>query len=493
MDQHSGLYEQLLEYGNGDHLPMHMPGHKRNRKLCAMENPYGWDITEIDGFDDLHEPEGILKEGMEAAAQLYGSDHCWYLINGSTAGILSGIASAVKTGDMILMARNCHKSVYHAVLLNQLEPVYLHPAADPGSGILTGIEPLEVEAALKQWTDPRTGESRIRLVVITSPTYEGILSDVQTIACICHAHGVPLIVDEAHGAHLSSGHLYGSCFPEGAISCGADLVVQSLHKTLPAFTQTGLIHQQGSLIDPDRVKHFLDIYQTSSPSYILMAGIDRCIRMMREDSRRIMGDWAEGLRLWYRRTAELRCLRVITLDSCERFFAWDPSKLVISTRGSGHTGRELMDVLREKYRIELEMASADYVIAMTGAGDTVETLTRFADAICEIDMGWSRTAPEDRLQIPAPDWQAFREETELLPCSADRLRGRRIPLDRSAEGEIALEYVYAYPPGIPVLVPGEKITDQALRVIEAYEKAGIPMRGYSDTESHRIRATSIDC
>ena len=471
------LYDQLTAYGQSDAYPMHMPGHKRNTEKFSMKDPYGWDITEIDGFDDLHEPEGILAEGMRRAAELYGAAESWYLINGSTAGILAGISACTRPGDRVLMARNCHKSVYHAVALNQLTPVYLHPAVDPVSGILASIDPIDVELAL--------ASHEISLVVLTSPTYEGILSDIQMIAAICHRRGVPLLVDEAHGAHLSSGKLYTSCFPEGAVSCGADLVVQSLHKTLPALTQTGLIHRQGSLVSGARVKHALDIYQTSSPSYILMAGIDRCVRWMETDGSRLLGSWAERLRYFYRRMDGLHSLSVVTLDTCERFFAWDPSKLVISTRGTGHTGRELMEILRREYRLELEMASGDYVIAMTGAGDTEEGIQRFADAVLAIDAAWSRQDAADGKPIDV--WGQFCEKVYCTPSQAEPWAGEYIPLAAEALGKISLEFVYAYPPGIPVLVPGEEVTECVLHVIEAYEKAGIPMRGYERQTSHELR------
>lgn len=484
MRETGGLYEKLCAYGESEIYPMHMPGHKRNTRQNFMENPYGWDITEVEGFDDLHEPEGVLRDSMAAAAALYGADHSWFLINGSTAGILSGIAACTRFGDGILMARNCHKSVYHACVLNRLQPEYLYPAADPETGILMSIDPIDVDAALRR---DREQERKIALVVITSPTYEGVLSDIQTIAGICHSYGVPLLVDEAHGAHLSSGKLYGSCFPEGAVSCGADLVVQSLHKTLPALTQTGLIHHCGTLVDSKRVKHCLDIYQTSSPSYILMASIDRCIRMLQEGSRQILGDWGNHLREFYRLGDELQCMKLFTMDSCERIFAWDPSKLVISVKGSGHTGPELMSILREEYHIELEMASVDYVIAMTGAGDTGEGIRRFADALRFIDERWGAQTQKTKRETASLNWQLFREVRHFTPCEADSMDGVNVDLGKAALGRTVLEFVFAYPPGIPILVPGEIVTETVLEVVNAYEQSGIPMRGYADTEGHKIR------
>ena len=229
------LYNRLERYGDSDFYGMHMPGHKRNRGLIRNRIPYELDITEIDGFDDLHHAEGILKEAEARAAWLYKADRTHFLVNGSTVGILSAILGSTKKGDKILVARNCHKSVYHGIYLNELEPVYIYPAYEK-SGINGEISPDEVEKILER-------ERGIRAVMIVSPTYDGVVSDVREIARIVHRYGIPLIVDEAHGAHFGF-HPY---FPENANTKGADVVIHSVHKTLPALTQTALIHLNGTI------------------------------------------------------------------------------------------------------------------------------------------------------------------------------------------------------------------------------------------------------
>ena len=236
------LLERLSTYAASDAYPFHMPGHKRQVKMgiTSVPNPFSVDITEIDGFDNLHHAEDILKESMNSAAAVYGADRSWYLVNGSTCGILAAIAAAVKPGEKILMARNSHKSAYHAVILNQLEPVYLYPEEVPEFQIPGGIEPEQVERALLEHPE-------IRAVFVTSPTYEGIVSDIQGIAATAHRHGAALIVDEAHGAHLPFGD--GNYFPDGALQEGADLVIQSLHKTLPSLTQTAILHLKSQILE----------------------------------------------------------------------------------------------------------------------------------------------------------------------------------------------------------------------------------------------------
>ena len=222
------LLEKLQEYRAEDMYPFHMPGHKR--KPLPFPNPYSIDITEIDGFDNLHHAEGILKEAQERAADLYGSKECFYLVNGSTCGLLAAICAATKKRDKVLVARNCHKAVYHALYLNELQAEYIYPVITK-SGIQGQIEPEQVKKALLLNPD-------IAAVILTSPTYEGVVSDINAIAGIAHERGIPLIVDEAHGAHLG----FGAGFPENAVRQGADAVIMSLHKTLPSFTQTALLH-----------------------------------------------------------------------------------------------------------------------------------------------------------------------------------------------------------------------------------------------------------
>ena len=257
----SELFEKLKEYADSDYLPMHMPGHKRC--LGEIGNPFFIDITEISGFDNLHHAKGLLLEAQERAAKLYHSSETHYLVNGSTAGILSAVSGCTSFGGSILLARNSHKSAYHAAFLRGLSIRYLYPQSKGNMGINGAIFPEDVENALKN--DPY-----IQAVMITSPTYDGVVSDVKGIVQAAHSHGIPLIVDEAHGAHFP----FSDHFPQDSVSCGADVVIHSLHKTLPTLTQTALIHLNGSLTDRNKIRKYLTVYQTSSPSYVLMASLD---------------------------------------------------------------------------------------------------------------------------------------------------------------------------------------------------------------------------
>ena len=354
------LYDALLAYGKSDVYPFHMPGHKR--QVEDFENPFLIDITEIDGFDNLHHPEGILKEAQERAAEVYGSRSTYFLVNGSTCGILSAVSALVRPGGEIGLARNCHKASYHACYLGDLVIHSLYPQWEPKFGINGGILPEDVEKLLKDY--PKT-----QAVLITSPTYDGAVSDVKRIAEICHAHGIPLIVDEAHGAHL------GFCpyFPESALKLGADVVIQSFHKTLPSFTQTAVLHvSKSARVDEDRIRRFLGIYQSSSPSYIFMAAMDRCVEFLKNEGKERFEAFAARLEDFY---AFIRGLERIRIPGYEirgdyGIFDFDRSKILLVP--DAHGGEWLAEELRKKDHLELEMAAGGYGLALTSVMDTEE-------------------------------------------------------------------------------------------------------------------------
>ncbi|MCR5753247.1 MAG: aminotransferase class I/II-fold pyridoxal phosphate-dependent enzyme, partial [Acetatifactor sp.] len=271
------LYETLDEYSKTDTYPYHMPGHKRRIFGEMPLDIARLDITEIPGFDNLHHPEDILKKMMQRAAKLYGADETFYLVNGSTSGILSAISAAIPFGGHLLMTRNCHKSAYHAAYLRQLKLSYIYPSLIANAEIAEAVTPEEVEEALKKHPDADG-------VLIVSPTYEGRVADVRRIADIVHRRAIPLIVDEAHGAHLGWDQSLGC----NSIQAGADLVIHSVHKTLPAMTQTALIHVRGELVQREILKRYLQIYQTSSPSYVLMASIENALNIMEREGQTLL-------------------------------------------------------------------------------------------------------------------------------------------------------------------------------------------------------------
>lgn len=474
------LYKRLKDYSDSDYYGFHMPGHKRNGRFLEELPGCRIDITEIDGFDDLHHAQGILREAQERAAHLFGAGETHFLINGSTVGILSGILGVTNRGDRILVARNCHKSVYHAICMNELDPVYLYPGFNKKLQLNMEISVQDVRKALEE-------DSQIRAVVIVSPTYDGVVSDVQAIAQAAHEKGVPLIVDEAHGAHFGF-HPY---FPENSNAFGADVVIHSVHKTLPALTQTALLHMNGSLVNRRRIKDYLHMLQSSSPSYLLMAGMDSCIYMLETGRKEMFSSYTALLRETRQRLESLKRLRMICT---ERF---DNSKLIISVKNTDMNGKELYDLLLKRYHLQMEMAAGTYVLAMTSVGDTPEGLNRLIRALFEVDGELDDRMKEKQTGRGGPI--SGREEGSLFPTLAGRARlpevcrifeakrmldepegtyGKKIrAAQEKSAGGIALEYAYLYPPGIPLIVPGELITEEAARLLGEYRQAGYRIEG----------------
>lgn len=477
------LLEQLEQYGSSDYYPLHMPGHKRH--ISHFGDPFAIDITEIDGFDNLHHAQGILLEAQKRAAQLYGAEESFYLVNGSTCGILAAVSAATQRGDTVLMARNCHKAVYHAVFLNGLHAEYLYPEADMERGINGSILPEQVRRALEGQE-----AQRISAVVITSPTYDGVVSDIRRIAAEVHRAGAVLIVDEAHGAHFPM-HEY---FPETSLACGADLVINSLHKTMPALTQSALLHVQGSRIDRERLRQYLGIYQTSSPSYVLMAAMDRCVRLMQDRGEELFAVFTERLEKMRLELGKMKRLYLVTGKESElSAFDYDRSKVLISTERCVYSGRELAEILRDKYHLEVEMDAPEYVTAIMTVSDTQEGFDRLTRALLEVDRELTETPKTMRkIKQQGHRWiktlRSLPKNKEVMTIEAAANSEAHAVWLRESAGCISAEFVYLYPPGIPLLVPGEQITQELLEEFSYYRKCGFELQGLADYAGEKIKA-----
>ena len=433
------LQSQLAQYAAGDLYPLHMPGHKR--RLCpAPDLPAAWDMTEVEGVDDLHSAQGILKEAMDRTARLHGAERTWYLVNGSTCGLLAGIRALAPAHSQVLVARNCHKAVYHAIELGNLRAHWLTPPVLSPFGVYGSLSPEAVEEAFQACPEAVC-------VVLTSPTYEGVLSDIAGIAAVCHAHGAALLVDEAHGAHLG---LFPD-WPDSAVHLGADLVVQSAHKTLPSLTQTALLHLgKGSRADPEEVERQLGIFETSSPSYPLLASLDGCTGFCTAEGGKAFAAWREALRKFDGIVESLRHFQVLGHGgTAPEIFDFDPSKLPVCTAGTGETGVSLAETLRKRFRFETEMACGNITLAMTSPADTETALCRFGEALRTLDAEHT-SCPAQTPILPPPAGRPVCTigEAVLRPAEA-------VPLAEAA-GRVSAEYVWAYPPGVPLIAPGEQ-------------------------------------
>lgn len=481
-----GLFKELKEYGESDYYPFHMPGHKRNSDNDFLKEIYQCDITEIDGFDNLHEARGILKETQEHAASLYHSEETYFLINGSTAGILSAVSAVAGRGRKLLVARNCHKAVYHAAFLNHLETEYIYPDVIEEFGISDGIKQQQIESKIREIAEKEGAEENhiselIAGIILTSPTYDGILSDVRGIVKTAHRYRIPVIVDQAHGAHFG----FHPAFPSNAVADGADLVIHSVHKTLPAPTQTALLHKNGSLASQETLRKYLKIYQSSSPSYLLMAGIDTCMQIVEKEGLKRLDEM-----LHYRRelTGKAKRLKYINIypSMAEmpgegrngfRPGMEEPGRLLISVKGANLTGRQLYDILRETYHLQMEMCAADHVIAILSMMDKKEGFDRLSEALDKIDK-WlcdHREYQQIKKEAPFMCWQ-HQPEIALKLSDAFVAESCYIPLEE-AQGRIAADFVSLYPPGIPLLVPGEMVDGQIIQIIKIYSDKGYVVQG----------------
>lgn len=523
--KYNDILSKLDKYKDENIVPMHMPGAKRNKELIElymgdMGNPYEKDITEINGFDNMHNAETIIKDAFDEAAELYGADESWYLVNGSTAGNMSAICGVTHKNDVVIMARNCHISVYNAVILNELNPVYIYPEYDEEYGYYKGITLKEIKVIVDKYSSDHD-RNDIKAVILTSPTYEGNVSDIKSIAEYLHQYNIPLIVDEAHGAHFN----FSESFPQSAVKSGADVVINSVHKTLPSLTQTAIMHINYGIVDVERIRRYWNIYQSTSPSYILMSSIARSLSIVKNDGDKLFAEYVDKLTILRNGLSELKHIRLINTD--------DISKLVLGYKDA----KWLYDTLFYKYKIQLEMSSIKYVIAMTSIFDSQEYYDRFLAALKEIDEeldnrvlaalkeideeideSISKYDREDilnskvdkdldnrfnsihngeadnRLNYSSINNQDngnkinvvdFRDEQALTIAEAFNRRDLsgcdEIQMNNEKiYGKISGESVYVYPPGIPILCPGEVITRKIIAILEAAGEAGLEVVGVKE-------------
>ena len=342
-------------------------------------------------------------------------------------------------------------------------------------GINGGISAQNVERCLQENRD-------IGAVLITSPTYDGVVSDIEKIADICHRYNVPLLVDEAHGAHFH----FSSYFPVSAADLGADIVNHSVHKTLPSMTQTALLHRCSDRVDRDLLVRFLGIYQSSSPSYVLMASIDSCMDTIKTRGGKMFEEYVRNLEEARNRLAQCRYIRLYTPDTGEntKIFDYDKSKIILSTVRSSLNGRQLHQILREEFRLEMEMEADTYVLALTSVGDRKEGFLRLCRAVEEIDRRESLKCSEK--ENKKERYKNVEMKTVMRISQAMDALSERCALEESI-GRISVEFAYLYPPGIPLIVPGEQITGLFVKNVRRYVEEGFDLQGLSDLSNQTIR------
>lgn len=377
--------------------------------------------------------------------------------------------AAFPKGSEIILARNCHKAAYHGLLLRDMKAHYLYPQLIEEGFLYKSVMPEQVEALYDKYPKSKG-------VFLTSPNYDGVVSPIREISRIVHSHGGILIVDEAHGAHFG----LSRNFPESAVTQGADIVIQSLHKTLPSFTQTGLLHLCSSRIQKERVQKYLGIYQTSSPSYLFMSTMEQCIEMIEKERDSLFFGLSQNIDKFLNTVKDLVHIQVLNerFDRDEDIYQFDKSKLIISTYDTNISGKELSDRLLKQYHLQMEMACEHYVLALTSICDRQEGFQRLAKALLQIDKEL-----QDDFQEPiAKGLEIFWPKEENIAFSiseAEEAKKERVPFNQ-CENKVSGEFLYLYPPGVPFVVPGEYITREMIEQINHYKEQGLSILGCMD-------------
>lgn len=463
----SPLEKYFQHYNKKNLLPLHMPGHQRNEEM-GTALPYAYDYTEVEELDNLHAPEGILQEAMNRTAAYYGCSDCFYLVNGSSSGLQAGIFALLEEGDEVVVARNCHRSVFYALSLRKAKIHFLLPEFWEDFSCFGSVSLKEVERLISAF--PKT-----KALIFTSPSYEGVVSDVEAIARLCHENGLSLLVDEAHGAHFSPKK--GASFPVSAISLGADLVVQSPHKTLCSLTQSAWILGNGERYSREKLSFYLSVFQTTSPSYPLMLSLEKATTLLEREGETLFSHWKKGMK-GFREKAKTLSYFSFLWEKEEACFAMDCSKIFLRALGIPELrlGRDLAKLLREDYGIESEMHSGENLLLMTGPFISEEELDRLFLALKDIERRFGEEKGKPlRSKLLSSALYQFSVADNTLQISEGLKEGEELNL-RDGVGRICLEYLSLYPPGIPLLFPGEKLTAEKIQAIEDLEKEGIELQ-----------------
>lgn len=479
------LFDTLKRCAQRSDAAFYAPGHKRGGGTPAES--LAWlgramfqaDLPELPELDDLAAASGVIQQAQELAAQTFGSHRSWFLINGSTAGIIAGILATCNPGDKILLPRNVHKSAISGLILSGAMPVFVHPAFDRTGDMALGLSPAAIEAALKERPDTKA-------VMLVSPTYHGVCSDIANIAQIAHSHGIPLLVDEAHGPHFG----FHPDLPPRALQLGADLAVQSTHKVLAAMTQASMMHLGSDRIDEHRLHRALQMVQTTSPSYLLLASLDAARRQMATEGTVLMAKTLELARVARTGIAKIPGLSVWEMSSPEIDGCWalDPTRVTVNVTQLSISGYEADEILHEKLGITAELALPAHLTFIISLGNTAGDIDRLIAGLTTLADRFSHSRklspnPFSKTHYPLPVIQFTPREAFFSPVD-------RIPVSQSI-GRASAELICPYPPGIPVLMPGEEITQTAIDLLLDIRQLGGHLSGCTDSEFQTIQVVRV--
>lgn len=453
------LIQALNEYISDGRTIMHMPGHKGGKAFNEdfKNNAILYDLTELPGLDNFHEPDGVIQKSMKACSKAFGSLKSYYLVNGSTSGIHAMLLSTLKKGDKLLVDRNCHISVINGLILFGIEPVFVMPEYSKSFNML-------LPAGTDAWEKAISDNPDVKGAFVTTPDYYGFCQPLYQLSNLLHDKGKLLLVDEAHGAHF----VFSPKLPKTALEQGADLCVQSFHKTLPALTQTAVLHIGSKRIDPKKVQRVVSMLTTTSPSYTIMASADYARDFTERTGSEMYDKLIDLLSKLKNELAEMKNLRVVP-DNISGFKR-DPTRIVIDTSYCNISGYELYEQLFNDYGISAEMSDRYHVVFILTMADNIDDIKSLKNALIHVDKICMRTTEKSCLSIP------FSSNKCSIPDLFDYLDfSGEIPLEH-AQGYVSAGMVTPYPPGIPILCPGEEITKEHIQYLNNI--SGSYIRGF---------------
>ncbi|WP_017471764.1 aminotransferase class I/II-fold pyridoxal phosphate-dependent enzyme [Amphibacillus jilinensis] len=472
------LFSGLLQHINQQPLAFHIPGHKSGRgidpsfKNFMGDNALSIDLINISPLDDLHHPQGIIKEAEQLAAQAFGADFTFFSVQGTSTPIMAMVLSVCQPGDKIIVPRNIHKSVTSAIIFSGAIPIFVHPELDTSLGIAHGITPRSVEHALDAHPDAKA-------VFVINPTYFGIAADLRKIVEIAHKKAIPVLVDEAHGVHI---HFHED-LPLSAMEAGADLAATSVHKLGGSLTQSSVLNGREGLIVKERVQNVLSMLTTTSTSYLLLASLDVARKQLALHGHRLLTETitrAQDLRKQINDLNYLYCPGKEILGT-DATFNYDPTKILISVKQLGVTGYDVESWLREHYQIEVELSDMYNILCIITPGDHNQHISTLLTALKDLVYAFKHHAVERQVQVSISEIPAL----SMSPRDAFYADTETIKLSE-AVGRISAESIMIYPPGIPIFIPGEIITEENLDYIKKNIEVGLPVQGLEDVTLETI-------
>ena len=448
------IIDALQDWVTKTHASFYTPGHKRGIGMNPLlknlwgADVFGWDLPELPGLDNLHAPSGMIASAQALAAEVFGAQQTWFLVNGSTAGVIAAILATCGEGDKIILPRNIHSSAIAGLIHAGAVPIFITPEYDRELDIAHSITPESVKFALEQHPDAKA-------VMAVYPTYYGACGDLAAIAEIVHSYDLPLLVDEAHGSHFG----FHADLPPAALSVGADLTVQSTHKLLGALTQSSMLHVNSSRIDRDRISRSLRLLQSTSPSYLLLASLDAARQQMALDGEELMSQTIELAKIARAKISQIEGLSVFELDTATPGCKYlDLTRLTVTVTGLNLTGFAADEILTARLGIVAELPSMRHLTFIISLGNTSADIDRLVRAFVEL----ATNHPQDKcLELRSIELPRILTSMAITPRQADRSRHLSVSID-DAVGKISAESICPYPPGIPVLISGEIITIEAV-------------------------------